>query len=155
MNQLVRIFALLLAIAGSSPFVFGQSAPRSLLLMTGGGLPGSARFQVELSESGLLRVTKESMPISEKGELTKVTATKTLTDQDQDLLFALASNADDFSSKTSGAWADGTNAALLIKVGSQSTKRECTNAPKWPVGSKTKAFLSELNKHLPLEMRVF
>src|SRR5512133_3686880 len=112
MNQPVRIFALLMAMAGSSPFVFGQSAPRSLLLMTGGGLPGSTRFHVELSERGLLRVTIDSMPITEKGELTKVTVTKSLSAQDQDRLFSLASRADDFSAKASGAWADGTNAAL-------------------------------------------
>lgn len=95
------------------------------------------------------------MPITEKGELTKVTVTKSLSTQDQDRLFSLASRADDFSAKASGAWADGTNAALLINIGSQSAKRECTNAPKWPIGLKTKAFLSELNKHLLPEMQVF
>jgi hypothetical protein len=155
MKALLRILVLITVFAGLMPSLQSQGVPRKLLFRTSGGLPGSTRFRVELDDEGVLKVVKESMPLTEEGKLTKVTIKKQLTPEERDLLFSLAENANDFSEKPPGSFADGTNANLHLIYGPHPTTRECFNASHWPIGEQTKAFLAEINRHFSKRMRVY
>jgi hypothetical protein len=118
-----------------------------------GGMPGSDRFAVQLKTDHTLTVTKESLPITEKG-LTKKSFKRVLDKEDATQLEALASRADDFGLGCN-AVADGTNAKLLVRQASRMFRASCAGATSWPSGSKTKTFISILNSYLPDDLRIF
>jgi hypothetical protein len=146
---------MLLSIFGLSLTLVAQNVPRSLLILIGGGSPGSTEFSLNLSDDGILRVTKKALPITQNGKLTELTVSEQLSISELDRIFLLAKNATDFSMKSSQPVADGANAGMRLCLGTETIRRDCSNAPKWPVGRATKSLLTEINKHLSKEMRLF
>ena len=133
--------------------VFGNETIPVLTLWTHGGPPGSDQFLVQINQSRVLEVSHLSHPITASG-MTESKHTVALTQQQVDKLMALALDATDFS-EGCNVVADGTAADLVVLTKSEPTKRSCAGASTWPVGSKTKLFLDDLNSLLPGDFRVY
>ena len=150
MRQLaLAFFALLAPVAVASE----KADSVALHLRTGGGPPGSDRFDVQLGESGHLSVVRRRLPMTATG-LTETRYEADLPADQVQTLLTLAVAADDFS-KGCGLVADGTDASLRVVRAGKETERTCEDASRWPVGSKARSFLDALNALLPSEMRVF
>jgi hypothetical protein len=118
-----------------------------------GGMPGSDRFFVQLDLDRTLSVVKESLPITASG-LTKKSFKRILDKGEANHLLSLAIVASDLDVGCDSA-ADGTNVSLVVSKDGQSARFSCRGATAWPVGPKIKAFISDLNSHLPKSLRVF
>ena len=123
--------------------------PSDTLRLRTGGAPFEAQFIVELSASGLLQARRFGPPhvVSREVELHLSTT------QAAELL-SLASQSIDFSAGC-GQVADGTAATMSVTYSGAQQSFSCSGAPKWPIGSNTKAFLSTLNEQLPGDLQVF
>ena len=123
------------------------------LRLTTWGMPGSARFLVEIRGSGVLRVTKESFPITKSG-LTKAKVEKRIGPRAAKRILQLAKEADDFNDGCRTV-ADGTSAELLLLIKGEETRRRCDMAEAWPKGQKTTLLVQEINRFLSKEMQIY
>lgn len=148
---IAALFGLLL-----QPFgLIAQTHQRSAILRVGGGPPGSTEFEVRLDDKPIIRAKKSAMPIIPPGKLTETNIEVPITDKELDNLYSLAILATDFGVKSKGLVADGTSAALTIKLDGKTIFRNCISSGSWPNGKKTKKFLKQINRHLPEAFQIF
>ena len=144
----MRILASLIVLLSLCPWVHASDSEDSLVLKTGGGIFEPA-FTVSLSAPGTLIASKTRTVNTAAKEFKR-----DLSSAQRDQMFALASESADFAVGC-GQVAGGTGAGMkVIYKGSEHTF-SCDNAPQWPVGHATAAFLKTLNRLLPEDMQVF
>lgn len=122
--------------------------PDALSLKTGGS-PLDARFTVELSAAGLLKVHRGGPPHVEAR-----TIELRIPSAETSALLSLASRSEDFP-EGCGHVADGTAATMTVTYAGVRKTFSCIGAHRWPNGRSTREFLSALNRRLPAEMQVF
>ena len=143
----MRILASLIVLLSLCSWAYASDLEGSLVLKTGGGIFEPA-FTVSLSASGTL-VASKTRTVNTAAKQFK----RDLGSAQRDQIFALASESTDFAVGC-GQVADGTSAGMkVIYKGSEHTF-SCDNAPQWPIGRATAAFLKTLNRLLPKDMQV-
>lgn len=126
-----------------------SASAADFILETGGGPPGSTRFEV-VAQGDRITVIKLSLPMTSAG-MTKTSISKVLSPKIAGQLQELANSCSDFRDGCDSV-VDGTNARLTI---AGKVKGECTGASRWPKGSHTSDFLKAINSNLPKEFQVF
>jgi hypothetical protein len=135
---------LLLSLALSMP---AHASGDGILLATGGG-PGTTQFFVHFNSAGLLTVERREM--LKKPKYTDLQLSK----KHARALIRLAASSDDFSLGCDKV-SDGTNAEMKVVRAGVASLYSCRGADKWPVGSRTKAFIDAVNAPLPAAFHVF
>lgn len=141
--------------AGGVAKCYGDRFHRdSVTLTTGGGLMGPF-FDVYLSWSGALLVTKRAPPVRAEGGLTEQKIDLRISEEDAALIFELATSSQDFAEGCGLEIAHGTSARLQVSFTDGTIEFTCHNAIDWPVGPQTKLFLASINRHLPEHLHVY
>jgi hypothetical protein len=183
MKLRIRTLTVIFIILGFPAGISGQTPKRILIFRTvGHTCPKRINFQVHLEDS-ILRIEKSLILVAPKGESGAVEppsisagtlilkspqrfAVK-LSSEEQDLLFALAMEAYDFSSWTregqlneieirpESIHPEGRFARMDLYLDSDHIWRESYDLTKWPMSEKGKALLARINRHLPNHMQVF
>jgi hypothetical protein len=129
--------------------------PTAFTLFVGGGIAGAGpNFYVSVTRDGTLKIRRTGLPIVKPGQLTASTTSIKLTPRKAKAVLKSANAARDFG-EGCRIVSDGTSAQLVLEGSGRSVERNCTSAPSWPNGAKTKLFLKELNSSVPKEFQIF
>lgn len=126
----------------------------SVTLSTGEGLMGPF-FDVYLSWSGALLVTKRAPPVRAEGGLTEQKIGLRISEEEVAETFQLAASSQDFADGCGLDIAHGTSARLQVSSTDGAIEYTCHRAMQWPVGPQTKLFLDSINRHLPEHLHAY
>ena len=145
---------MLVALLSPSPASAGSEHEigSAVSLVVYSDLPSEELFDVAVLRRGSIRVFHRSSSLPGKQRLDSETTVEVTVARVKELE-ELALAATDFL-EGCGEVAHGTNAKLVVWLADSPVGRHCKNSSRWPSGSKTRAFVSALNSHLPDEFKV-